>query len=256
MSTAATRGRVRIERGSKRVRVYLAGSLVADTIRPVMVWEKPYYPSYYVPAEDVRMDLLSATDDVAHSPSRGDAIVHDVAVPAGEGTTTAPASARVYRESPVDELVGLVAFRFGSFDWFEEDEQIYVHPRDPYTRVDILQSSRRVEVLVDGVTIAASSSPRLLFETGLPTRYYLAKTDIRMDLLRPSELETACPYKGTASYYDVVLPDGTEHENLVWWYPAPVAESAAIAGYLAFYNEKVDIVVDGELQERPRTVFS
>jgi uncharacterized protein (DUF427 family) len=250
MSTAQ-RGRVRIEHGAKRVRVFLAGELVADTVRPIYVWEKPYYPAYYIPTDDVNAAALVDTGETAHSPSRGDAAIHDVKV----NKATAEGAARVYTEGPIEELADTIAFKFSAFEWFEEDEPIYVHPRDPYTRVDILQSSRHVEVFMNGTKVADTHQPRLLFETGLPTRYYIPATDVRAELLSHSDLRTECPYKGTAHYYNATI-DGTTIENQIWWYPSPVAESLKIAGYLAFYNEKVDIVVDGVAQERPRTVFS
>jgi uncharacterized protein (DUF427 family) len=139
--------------------------------------------------------------------------------------------------------------------WFEEDEEVFTHPRDPYTRVDILPSSRHVRVEVDGVTLAESASPRLLFETGLPVRYYLPKTHVRMDLLTPTDSESHCPYKGQAQWWSVRVGDSL-HEDLAWSYRAPLPESQKIAGLVAFYNEKVDIYVDGVLQERPRTKFS
>jgi len=141
-------------------------------------------------------------------------------------------------------------------EWLEEDEPIYVHPRDPYKRVDILGSSRHVVVQIDGVTVADSHQPRILFETSLPPRYYLPLPDVRMDLLRPSEHKSHCPYKGEASYWDVVLPDGTVHEGLVWGYRTPLPESQKIAGLVAFYDEKVDVFLDDVLQERPVTAFS
>jgi uncharacterized protein (DUF427 family) len=131
--------------------------------------------------------------------------------------------------------------------WFEEDEEVFVHPRDPYTRVDILPTSREVRVELDGVTIARSTSARLLFETGLPVRYYLPKPHVRMDLLTPTPTVTACPYKGTAEYWSVTV-DGTEHPDLVWSYRTPLPESQKIAGLMAFYNDKVDIYVDGVRQ--------
>ena len=139
--------------------------------------------------------------------------------------------------------------------WFEEDEEVYVHPRDPYTRIDILSSSRRVRVEIDGVTIADSSNSSLLFETGLPVRYYLPKTDVRFDLLTATDTATACPYKGTARYWSVAV-NGNTHEDILWGYNSPLPESQKIAGLVAFYNEKVDIYLDEELQERPNTVFS
>jgi uncharacterized protein (DUF427 family) len=140
-------------------------------------------------------------------------------------------------------------------EWFEEDEPIYVHPRDPYTRVDVLASSRHVRIEVDGVVVARSTQPRILFETGLPPRYYLPLTDLRMDLLRPSELQTQCPYKGTAGYWSLQI-GGRSYPDLVWTYRTPLPESQKIAGLACFYNEKVDLYLDGQLQDRPRTHFS
>jgi uncharacterized protein (DUF427 family) len=139
--------------------------------------------------------------------------------------------------------------------WFEEDEQVYVHARDPYTRIDILRSSRHVRVVVEGVTVADTRKPRLLFETGLPVPYYIPKPDVRLDLLETTDTTTACPYKGTANYYSVAI-DGNRYDDIAWWYKHPVQESAQIAGYIAFCNERVDIYVDGELQGRTKTVFS
>jgi uncharacterized protein (DUF427 family) len=112
-----------------------------------------------------------------------------------------------------------------------------------------------VSVEVDGVTVAQSSHPTLLFETGLPTRYYFAKTDVRLDLLVATDTVTACPYKGTAHYWSVRTGD-TVHPDLAWGYDYPVPESIRIAGLICFYNERVDLTVDGERQERPRTPFS
>jgi uncharacterized protein (DUF427 family) len=132
---------------------------------------------------------------------------------------------------------------------------VFTHPRDPYTRVDILPSSRHVRVEVDGVTVAESTSPRLLFETGLPGRYYLPKTHVRLDLLIPTDTVTHCPYKGQAEYWSVRAGD-TVHGDLAWSYRTPLPESQKIAGLIAFYNEKVDTYVDGVLQQRPSTKFS
>lgn len=245
------RGRVRVEQGRKRVRAYLGGVLVADTTHPRLVWEGPFYPTYYIPVEDVQ-GKLEATGRTERSPSRGSAQLYDVVVSGGR----AEAAARRYPDSPLEELRGLVRLDFEAMsEWFEEDEPIYVHPRDPYTRVDILASSRHIRVEIDGVTVADSHQPRILFETGLPPRYYLPLTDIRMDLLRPSTTQTRCPYKGTAGYWSV--DTGTAvHEDVVWYYRTPLPESQKIAGMASFYNEKLDIYVDGVLEERPRTQFS
>jgi uncharacterized protein (DUF427 family) len=242
---------VRVERGAKWVRAYLGGELVADTTRPLLVWEKPYYPAYYFPIDDVRVDLLEE-DGVTHSPSRGDGRTFTIRA----GGKEAPAAALRYDDPPFEQLRDAIRLEWGAMDaWFEEDEQVFTHPRDPYTRVDILPSSRHVRVEVDGVTIAETSKPTLLFETGLPARYYIPKTHVRMDLLTPTDSVTHCPYKGQAAYWSVRAGD-TVHEDLAWSYRTPLPESQKIAGLISFYNEKVDIYVDGELQQRPRTKFS
>lgn len=248
--SAAERGRVRVEAGAKRVRVYLAGELVVDTTRPALVWEKPYYPTYYLPADDFRAALVP-TGEVKRSPSRGDGQVHDVKTTSGG----AAGAALRYPDSPLEPLRDLVRLEWDAMDeWFEEDEPVYVHPRDPYTRVDALRSSRHVRVEVGGVEVANSHRPVILFETGLPARYYLPMTDVRLDLLRSTDLRTHCPYKGTAEYWSVVIGDDV-HENVVWGYRTPLPESGQVAGLVAFYNEKVDTYVDGVLEDRPSTPF-
>jgi uncharacterized protein (DUF427 family) len=256
-STTATqsnkaRGRVRVEPGAKRVRAYLGDEPVVDTIRPVLVWEKPYYPAYYFPIDDVRTDLLEPDGGVEHSPSRGDGRMYTIRA----GGREAPGAAVRYEDSPIEELRGLIRLDWDAMDaWFEEDEEVFTHPRDPYTRVDILASSRHVRIEVDGVTVAESTSPTLLFETGLPVRYYLPKTHVRTDLLSHTDTVTGCPYKGQAEWWSVRVGESV-HEDLAWSYRTPLPESQKIAGLIAFYNEKVDIYVDGVLQERPRTKFS
>jgi uncharacterized protein (DUF427 family) len=242
---------LRIEPSPKRVRTYLAGQLVADSRHPVLVWEGPHYPVYYLPAADIAAELVPA-GRTEHSPSRGEAEVLDVKV----ASATAAGAALRYPESPLAELRDLVRLDWNSMsEWLEEDEPVYTHARDPHTRVDILASSRHVRVELDGVTVADSRQPRILFETGLPPRYYLPLTDLRMDLLRPSEASSHCPYKGTASYWSVDT-GRAEHRDVVWTYRYPLPESQRIAGLASFYNEKVDLFIDGEPQERPRTHFS
>jgi uncharacterized protein (DUF427 family) len=245
------RGSVRVEQGPKRVRTYLHGELVADTRTPFLVWEHPYFPTYYVPAPDVHATLIPA-GDTQHSPSRGDGEVLHVKV----ATATAERAALRYPDSPLEQLRDLVRIDWNAMtEWLEEDEPVYTHPRDPYKRVDILASSRHVRVEIDGVTVADSRQPRILFETGLPARYYVPLSEVRMDLLRPSDTVTHCPYKGAASYWTVDTGQGA-HEDVVWIYRAPLPESQKVAGLACFYNEKVDIYLDGELQDRPKTKFS
>jgi uncharacterized protein (DUF427 family) len=250
--TSKARGRIRVEAGAKRIRAYLGGEVVADTTRPMLVWEVPYYPAYYFPVADVRTDLLEADGGFAHSPSRGEGRSFTVRA----GSKEALGAALRYEDSPIEELRDLIRLEWDAMDaWFEEDEEVFTHPRDPYTRVDILPSSRHVRVEVDGVTIAESASPRLLFETGLPARYYLPKTHVRLDLLAPTDTVTHCPYKGQARYWSVRAGESV-HEDLAWSYSTPLPESQKVAGLIAFFNEKVDLYVDGVRQERPSTKFS
>jgi uncharacterized protein (DUF427 family) len=179
----------------------------------------------------------------------GDGVILDVRLP----DITAPGGARRYPDSPIEDLRHLVRLDWDAMsEWFEEDEIVYTHPRDPYTRVDVLASSRQVRIEADGVVLAETRSPRLLFETGLPTRYYLPLADVRMDLLRPSSSETYCPYKGVAGYFSLAKEDRIR-PDIAWVYRTPLPESQKVAGLVSFYNERVDIYVDGKLQERPRS---
>ena len=182
------------------------------------------------------------------------AVHYDVKV----GDTAAKKAAWRYADPP-DKYAALkdhVAFVWHKLDhWYEEEEEVFVHPRDPYKRVDTLPSSRHVRVVINGETVADTRQPYLLFETSLPTRYYIPREDVRMDLLEPAQGTTRCPYKGVASYWSVRVGDEV-FRNLVWSYPHPIPECPKIEGLLCFYNEKVDLYVDGELQPRPKTPWS
>lgn len=217
---------------AKRIRAVFAGETIVDSINAELVWDVPYYPTYAFPLEDVRTGL-----------TRGDDIVVDGRI---------AADAVVRREG---ELSRHVSIRWDAMDhWFEEDEEVIVHARSPEVRVDALPTSRHVVVAVDSTIIADSTNAVALFETGLPTRWYLPKTDVRLDLLTPTATTSACPYKGISRYWSVTV-DGVTHDDLVWGYDAPLAESAAVAGRVAFYDEKVDVTIDGVRQERPITKF-
>jgi uncharacterized protein (DUF427 family) len=247
-----SRGRVRVEPGLKRVRVFVAGHCVADTLHPVYVWENPAYPTYYIPRTDVDETCLVPSGTRSHSTSRGDANHFTVKVNGAERVD----AALQYDQSPIEELRDLVRFDWGAMDaWFEEDEEVYTHARSPYARIDILPSSRPVRVEVDGVVLAESDHAHVLFETGLPPRWYLPKTDVRFDLLVATDTESHCPYKGKAEYWSARIGDRLERD-LVWSYRTPLPESERVAGLVCFYNEKVDLFIDGELQERPKTKFS
>jgi uncharacterized protein (DUF427 family) len=242
---------IRVEHSRKRVRILLAGELVADTTSPLLVWEVPYYPTYYIPAADVRAKLVPYGADV--DKLLGEAEILSVEVPGG---ATAVGGARRYPASPARQIHDAVRFDWGAMsEWLEEDEPVYTHARDPHTRVDILASSRHVRIEIDGVTVADSASPRILFETGLPPRYYLPLTDVRTDLLRASDSVSHCPYKGTAAYWSV--DTGTNvHKDVVWIYRTPLPESQKVAGLAAFYDERVDVFVDGVHQRQPHTKWS
>ena len=238
MSTES-RGRVRTEPSGKRVRTFLQGHLVADTLHPLLVWEIPYYPVYYLPLTDLRAELVD-TGKIDHSPSRGDAHVHDVQV----GDLVAPGAAVTYPDSPIEGLRDHVKLDWASMtSWFEEDEEVFTHPRSPYARIDILPSSRHVTVRVGDTVIADSARARVLHETGLPPRWYLPKVDVRMDLLSPSDTVTHCPYKGRASHLHGTV-DGRQVDDIAWTYPYPLRESLEIAGLVSFYPDKVDLTVD------------
>jgi uncharacterized protein (DUF427 family) len=237
--TPEVRGRVRVEQGAKRIRGFVGGELVVETFKPLLVWEKLHYPTYYFPLDDVRAELLTSEGRTSHSPSRGDAEVMTLAA----GGVSRSGAALRYDRSPFESLWETVRFEWDAVDaWFEEDEQVFTHARDPYTRVDILPSSRDVRIEADGIVIAQSDKPTVLFETRLPVRYYLPKTDIRMDLLSPRDTVTHCPYKGEAEYWSLKHDDA--NGAVAWSYRTPLPESQKIAGFVAFYPEKVDIYVD------------
>jgi uncharacterized protein (DUF427 family) len=246
-----TTARGRVEPAPRRVRGFLGSELVFDTTAARYVWEIPYYPAYYVPLADVRPEFLRDEDhpqQVQFGPSR----LHSL-VGAGQVHESA---ARVFDAGSDSPVAGTVRFEWDALRWFEEDEPIYVHPRSPYTRVDALRSSRHVRVELDGVVLADTRSPVLLFETGLPTRYYIDPTDIAFEHLEPSSTQTVCPYKGTTSGYWSVRVGDALHADLAWTYHYPVPAVGQIAGLVAFYNEKLDIAVDGVALSRPQTHFS
>jgi uncharacterized protein (DUF427 family) len=162
--------------------------------------------------------------------------------------------------NPLAQASGLkdhFAFDWNKMDsWSEEDEEIFVHPRDPYKRVDVLQSSRHVCVVVSGQTVADTCRPRLLFETNHPVRYYIPQEDLRMGLLVPSATKSRCPYKGPASYWSVRIGDHV-FEDLVWGYMDPIPECPKIKGLLCFFHERgPEIYVDGEKIPPPKTKWA
>lgn len=237
------------ESSPRRVRAVFGGAVVADS-QGMRLLRPPWGPpTYFFPRRDVRSELLVPSEYATLHADLGPASYWNVTA----GGRTAENAAKTYRQPP-KALAGLadcVTLDWNAMDaWYEEDEEIFVHPRDPRHRVDVRESSRHVRVEIDGQTVADTRRPRLLFETGHPTRYYIPRLDVRMDLLRPSETHTGCPYKGTASYWS--LPAGGRlEEDIAWSYVFPYEECAKIANYLCFYNERADLYVDGERQGRP-----
>ena len=240
-----------VEPVPRRVRAFLAGEPVLDTTRALYVWEWPYYPWYYIPMGDVRRELL-IPEGRTKPTRRGTVELHTLRV----GDTARPSAAQMLQGSPVEGLSGTVHLDWDAVDaWFEEDERVFVHPRNPYVRVDALRSRRPVRVELQGVVLAESSAPVMLFETGLPTRYYFDRTAVNFDHLIPTDTVTECPYKGTTSQYWSIRIGETVHPDLVWSYDFPTRQVLPIAGMVAFYNEKIDLHVDGQELERPKTHF-
>jgi uncharacterized protein (DUF427 family) len=239
--------RATVEPVPRRIRGYLDNVCVFDTTRAVYVWDSPKYPFYQVPADDVRLELLT-DDGKSHRHRLGTSSVHTLAV----GDTRRPGTARRYGPDADPAVAGTVRFEWSALDaWFEEDEEVYVHPRNPYTRVDALRSSRLVTIALAGVTLAESAATVMVFETGLPTRYYFDRTAVDFTHLVPSETWTECPYKGRTSHYWTARIGNTRVMDLAWSYAFPTQALNPIKNLVAFYNEDVDLTVDGRLMERP-----
>jgi uncharacterized protein (DUF427 family) len=247
---------------SKRIRVSLGQHLVCDTASAVLVWEpRRVVPTYAVPAADLKADLepaesrplpdpmppyLGPYNFAAHScPGRAFSVRAD-----GE---VAEAAAFV----PDDpDLAGHVVLDFGTtspFTWMEEGEPVIGHPHDPFKRIDVLRSDRRIVVSHGGEVLADSRRAVALYETSLPTRWYLPPDDVRMDLLTPSDTRTVCAYKGTATYYS--LASG-EAADVAWFYPDPLHDAAGVRDHMCFYAERTDLTVDGAEVPRPVTPWS
>ena len=232
-----------VEPVPRRVRAVADDETVVDTVAARYVWETPWYPQFYLPPEAVPEEVVE--DDAATEETpQGTVALHTLVL--GDERVEHGAR-RLTDDTPLEGMAGWWRLDWDAFDtWFEEDEALLAHPRSPYVRVDSLPSSRRVRVEVDGTVLAESDAPVLLFETGLPTRYYLPSEDVRLDLLTPIDLRTTCPYKGRVSdYWDVTVGERTV-EKVAWRYDDPLPEAEPVAGMVAFLNEKVDLFVDEE----------
>jgi uncharacterized protein (DUF427 family) len=240
-----------LEPTPKRIRVEVGGVTIADSRRAMMLHEGGQQPIYYFPAEDVRADALEPSDRHTHCPKKGEASYYTLRA-GGEVVE----NGAWYYSDPLPgapPIAGLIAFYFNRMGcWWEEGEMINVHPRDPYHRIDVLATDRHITIALDGAVLAETDRALALFESNLPTRWYMPVEDVRAEL-EPSDTVTRCPYKGTAAYRSVKVEGGTD---LVWYYEQPLDEVARITGLVCFFNEKVDIDLDGEAQQRPQSPWS
>jgi uncharacterized protein (DUF427 family) len=239
-----------VEPSPRRIRVRLDDQLVADSTRAQLLvrYGPEGLPTYYLPLDDVRPGALA--DEAVDGDGR-----RRWTVCAGRSRAERAAWTHENPTEAMAALDGHVTFSWRQLEWYEEDERVVMHARDPHKRVDTLRSSRRVQVVVAGECVADTVRPLLLFETGLPTRYYLPFDDVRTDLLEASDTVTVCPYKGQARYWslrtaDAFVPDA------VWSYPDPIPENPKIRDLLCFFNERVDLVIDGQQVERPVSPWS
>jgi uncharacterized protein (DUF427 family) len=229
-----------VEEVPRRVRVLLEDALVADSDQVRLLHPPGRTPTYLFPRTDVRTDWFEPSERRQSDPGMGERTYWRVR----GGRELADDAAYSWEDPPpgAAAIAGLIAFDWDSFTVFEEDEEVFVHPRDPYTRVDVLRSSRTVRVMVDDVVIADTTRPRMLLESGLPVRWYLPPEDVRTDLLEASYTTTRCPYKGIAHYRSLRLGDRYD-KDLVWTYPEPFHDAEAVRGLLCFPQERVAIEV-------------
>ncbi|KAK4561098.1 hypothetical protein LTR86_005053 [Recurvomyces mirabilis] len=241
------------------IQLLFNGLYIVKTTDARYVWEHPFYPQFYVPAQALhdasKSGQLTVTDGETYQSDNGNTIGKQLILKVGERTIDKTVSFDPALAGSAKDLAGLVKIDFDSVDqWFEEASPIFVHPKDPFKRIEIIQSTRPIRVLIDGQQVAKTTTSQHLYETGLPARFYLPMTDVDPAVLRPSKTKTKCPYKGEAEYYSVEV-NGKLHEDVVWYYNRPTIESAQVVSLLCFYNEKVDIELDGKILERPKTHF-
>ncbi len=247
--------RIILEPSPRRVRVVFNGETVADSTHMKLMHETGHVPVYYFPLDDVRMDLMTRTGHTTHCPYKGDASYWSLRAGGRSGNNVMWSY-----ETPFDEHPGMAghgAFYWDRLDhWYEEDEEVFVHARDPYKRIDAIASTRAVRITLGGRTVAESTRAHFLFETGLPVRYYLPREDVRMDLLRPGGRRTRCPYKGEAVHWSAEI-DGRTFADIVWSYPEPIPECGKIRGLMCFYGENVDALSVGGIDvQTPVTPWS
>lgn len=235
----------------RRIRGIKGDETIVDTTRALYVWEWPHYPQYYFPKEDVKMHGLVEGEEFATP--QGDARRLYLRAGAVERSPVG----RTITSSTLAGVARTVRLEWNALDrWFEEDEEVFVHPRSPYKRVDALRSTRAVRIELNGIVLAQAQGCVMVFETGLPTRYYLDPTNVRFASLTPSSTRTQCPYKGSTGGYWSAHANGAHVADVAWTYLFTTPAMTPIAGLIAFLNEKVDVFIDGRLEPRPVTHFS
>src|SRR5262245_17460480 len=246
---------IHVSESPRHVRVMFGGETIADSTHAKLLREAEILPAYYFPKEDVRTDLLLASQNKSRCPVKGEASYWTLQVGAHRAEDAAWSYASPLPEAAI--LRDHFAFDWPQMDkWMEEDEELHKHARDPYKRVDALPSRRHVRVVIDGQTVADTRRPYLVFETNHPVRYYIPQEDVRMDMLLPSATTSRCPYKGAASYWSVKIGN-EQFSDLVWGYIDPIPEIPKIKGLVCFWHERgCDIYVDGELINRPKTKWA
>jgi uncharacterized protein (DUF427 family) len=238
----------------QRIRAIFAGETMVDSTNVKLLHETGHLPVYYFPEDELRAELLEPSGHSTRCPFKGQASYRSIRV----GDRIAENAVWAYLE-PIESaafIAGHAAFYWDALDeWYVEDEQVFGHPRDPYSRIDVYPTSRRVRVLLGGEVLADSRRAKILFEASLPPRYYLPQEDVRSDLLEASGTTSRCAYKGLASYWHV-RAGNTLHEDLAWSYPEPQHDAEPVQGMLAFFNEHVDVEVEGVVSARPVTEWS
>jgi uncharacterized protein (DUF427 family) len=235
------------------VRAKFGSEFIADSRNALLLiaYDKEFRTRYYFPQKDVKTEYFEESD---YTGKDGNYKYWHIRI--GDRFEKNAAYMIVNPPDDVVDVKGYISFKWNAIDhWYEEEEEIFIHPRDPYKRIDIVDSSRHIQVVIDSEIVADTKNPRLLFETGLPVRYYIPAEEVKKEFLIDSDLNTGCPYKGTASYYSVKTGENI-HNNVVWYYSDPIDESARIKNYICFYNEKIDIIENGKLLPHPVTPFS
>ena len=248
------RDEVIVEPTAKWVRAFSGGRPVASSRDALLLLGWHLTPAYLFPEDDVATDALTSSGE-SEDPMLGTLRHYDLH--GADPVVERAAWSVVDPAASAPDLTNCYGLDWDAMDaWYEESEQVFVHPRDPYHRIDVLESSRHVEIVVEDRVVASTERPRVLFETGLPPRYYLPRLDVRTDVLVPSETTTACPYKGQATHFHVSIDDN-QVEDVAWSYPFPLPEVADLQNRICFYDERVDrVAVDGIAQSRPETPFS